>query len=731
MRMALHIKFRFELISGLVYFLLMSLSGNSNAQSWQWGTRGGSGNSALAGSFEKVLDLATDINGNVYVLGNAVSPGMDVGSQSLSGFGLQDAVFASFNCAGILRWSKAIGGPGNDVSGDFIYHVVRADKSGHVYVAGYVSSSLSVPSSIGGDTTLPLNYNKRLYIAQYDTSGNFNWLRMPQPDTMASAYSNRYQFMDMEVDAQGNVYWLGILNSGLLATGTNLAIPSRGIYILRYNEQGNFIGHVSLDITIDLTTVITARMVRDSTTGNFYIAGQYIGGLFNIGSQPVTNAAYVAAFNAQGQSLWKKENSTTINAGFVGRPALDNGGNLYLSGTSSHGDVFDGFSIINSISTVQSRLPFLTRINANGTTEWLRNGSVNSATYGSAIALAGSEVVLAGSYGATLIWPNEDSLVHAANEGYDVFVARFDMQSGALNMLDTLASSFGAHDHSSALATDLSGNIYMGGEFGSQLYIGPDTLLSVGGQSDFFIAKLGYPCGCVPPDADFSFTASSTSPQVNFLYTGSSNIDSLRWTFGDGNTSIASNPVHTYPGNGSYTACLEVYNACGMDSICQTVVVNCPAPLPAFSFSQNGFTVNLSYTGSAADSLHWDFGDGQGASGLNPVHSYSQQGSYTVCVTAFNGCGSEDTCETVTILSVGEPGGQSSFSVYPNPARDRVIVEGLNDRTEYKIINAVGLKVQAGSVEKGRSEINVEKLPGGIYVLVLEGLRAVQIGINR
>ena len=64
---------------------------------------------------------------------------------------------------------------------------------------------------------------------------------------------------------------------------------------------------------------------------------------------------------------------------------------------------------------------------------------------------------------------------------------------------------------------------------------------------------------------------------VGFTYTGTATgVDSLRWSFGDGNTSIASNPVHTYSVSGIYHVCVTAYNSCGADSACGNITVAVP-----------------------------------------------------------------------------------------------------------------------------------------------------------
>lgn len=50
--------------------------------------------------------------------------------------------------------------------------------------------------------------------------------------------------------------------------------------------------------------------------------------------------------------------------------------------------------------------------------------------------------------------------------------------------------------------------------------------------------------------------------------------DTWNWTFGDGGTSSSQNPNHTYTANGTYSVCLRVTNAGGVDSICKTVTIS-------------------------------------------------------------------------------------------------------------------------------------------------------------
>ncbi|MBL4703315.1 MAG: PKD domain-containing protein [Flavobacteriales bacterium] len=77
---------------------------------------------------------------------------------------------------------------------------------------------------------------------------------------------------------------------------------------------------------------------------------------------------------------------------------------------------------------------------------------------------------------------------------------------------------------------------------------------------------------CANPTASFSSTDSLLSVTFSDLTTTGGTITSWAWDFGDGNTSTVQNPSNTYAA-GTYTACLTVGDACGFDTICNSVTV--------------------------------------------------------------------------------------------------------------------------------------------------------------
>lgn len=77
------------------------------------------------------------------------------------------------------------------------------------------------------------------------------------------------------------------------------------------------------------------------------------------------------------------------------------------------------------------------------------------------------------------------------------------------------------------------------------------------------------PDSCFP---DFQFVTDTLSPFVQFKnYSAFANYS---WDFGDGNTSNAQSPSHTYNRNGTYQVCLTVITSVCNSQLCKTVVLN-------------------------------------------------------------------------------------------------------------------------------------------------------------
>lgn len=79
------------------------------------------------------------------------------------------------------------------------------------------------------------------------------------------------------------------------------------------------------------------------------------------------------------------------------------------------------------------------------------------------------------------------------------------------------------------------------------------------------------------------------------------------------------------------------------------VVVDCNLPVSNYSYTTNGLSVSLTNISTNATSYSWNFGNGQTSTNQNPSITFTTAGTYNVCLTATNSCGSTNYCQTVTV----------------------------------------------------------------------------------
>ncbi len=156
---------------------------------------------------------------------------------------------------------------------------------------------------------------------------------------------------------------------------------------------------------------------------------------------------------------------------------------------------------------------------------------------------------------------------------------------------------------------------------------------------------------------------------IQFDSSGSTgDIASYAWDFGDGTTSTEPNPTHTYQAPGTYTAQLTLTGQDSTTSV-STVDVAVDAPLQAVftanpSTAATGTTVQFNSGGSAGNitSYTWDFGDGTTSTDVNPTHTYTQPGQYTVLLVVSDGTTQSEATNPVTIT----PALQAAFVANPS-----------------------------------------------------------------
>lgn len=133
------------------------------------------------------------------------------------------------------------------------------------------------------------------------------------------------------------------------------------------------------------------------------------------------------------------------------------------------------------------------------------------------------------------------------------------------------------------------------------------------------------------------------------------------WDFGDGTTSAAASPTHTYTATGTYDVALTVTDANGcVSTITEPAFIEVePASVsftPSPATACTGQPVDFINTSTpSSGSWVWDFGDGSPTSPFfSPDHTYAAPGTYTVNLTGSFGSGCSGTA-TLNLNVVNPP----------------------------------------------------------------------------
>jgi gliding motility-associated-like protein len=223
-------------------------------------------------------------------------------------------------------------------------------------------------------------------------------------------------------------------------------------------------------------------------------------------------------------------------------------------------------------------------------------------------------------------------------------------------------------------------HIYSAGTYSLKLIV-----TSAEGCTDTVMAPNAIHVG-TKPNPTFSATPryACAFQQIFFSDLTSGPVDEWLWYFGDGGTSTDRNPIHLYQDTGYFSVTLIVKNNGCRDSIRINNYVYIKPPIAKFIDSSGcatRFSRKFIDKSIGALSWNWDFGDGTYSSEQNPVHSFSNPGTYTVRLTVKN-----DTCEHTTsrqILVIME---EADFV-----ASDTLVCKGIPVNFSTKNLNSINI----------------------------------------
>ncbi len=188
---------------------------------------------------------------------------------------------------------------------------------------------------------------------------------------------------------------------------------------------------------------------------------------------------------------------------------------------------------------------------------------------------------------------------------------------------------------------------------------------------------------------------------------------------------FSTNSTLTVDSGGVYSLTVTDTNGCFSTDSIQIGVI--PNPVSSFIYNSSNFDVGFINTSSNASNFSWNFGDGSYSNEANPIHSYSNLGTYIVMLISTSAnCGSSTFSDTLTLIStdISECYQPLTIHVFPNPAKGFVTIEinnSMNPNLKLSIINSLGQTLYSKNINVSHynEEINLSKFASGVYSIQL------------
>ncbi len=549
-----------------IIFPLWGLGGLAQPYQWQWAKAGGGENKLFAdytaggGIYddmiyhEEVVALKNTSDNHTYLLSHVGYGNTNYAGTSFTTYHKPLAIdnysnifLSKVDCEGNYLWHKVFGGGagennsrsmGIDTS-DNVYVAMRVWNRGyHDSLANIAGTAFALPVHFDTDSIMdhiPRNWggvtlpnvkspaHKKLALIKYNNQGQFQWLRMPQSDSLTLNTSNAFDY-GVTVEPNGTTHWLVGMGNGSHLDGTinisGLAQNEQQLYILKYDSNGNSLGYLPVPFRPNTERYHSKRInfIYDPLTQQYYFTSWRDTNDSDEFVTIINNQEYrssiLICFNSTGQVLWTKTANNTWSA-LVQGLLIDEQSNVYVSGIGTKKTIlpngsngpedgnFGGYQFNNQ----SGRQSFVIKFNAQGNLLWGSNadgifvpgsgGSISENTR--SMTINGDELAVGtGFYNNT--WGAFGITGQPVGSFTDPILIRLNKNTGVPVGGHRIQAPNGFREGLTAVETDKDGNYIVGGYMRTKLFadfngyvhpiVGQLNKAAWGDNTDFFIAKL-------------------------------------------------------------------------------------------------------------------------------------------------------------------------------------------------------------------------------------------------
>ena len=294
-------------------------------------------------SNEKIEDIATDQDGNIFVAGHFSNEIILGNGDTLRSPNDYDLFIAKFDKEGDLKWAEKF--QANSASH---FKNIAVDHLGNIYVAGNFTEAI-----VFQDSVLRSRDNFDAFIAKFNDEGKVEW-------TDVILGENADLVTAIAVDKLNNLIIAGSFQQDIVFDDSEegeasphvmLADDIYNIYFVKYSAKGQLLWYKEIDEELG------SEEAKDITTdiyGNIYLVGQYDHPVFETGRHDIPRLEasdnfnyFVAKFNNEGiqESAFRVSGSTSESRCYID---VDANNNTFIAAE------FDGQELLGDYS-IESR----------------------------------------------------------------------------------------------------------------------------------------------------------------------------------------------------------------------------------------------------------------------------------------------------------------------------------------------------------------------------------------
>ncbi|GAB3850188.1 hypothetical protein GCM10028822_15240 [Hymenobacter terrigena] len=394
-----------------ILLLALHLPAAAQAPAWQ-SARAIAAVTSAGGGLSLVSATAVDAVGNVYLAGRFTNT-VALGTTTLTSLGNTDVFVAKFNPAiNQFVWAQRAGSPGYEGA------TALAVSGTSVYVAGYFNS----PTADFGATTLTSTGTVDMFVAKLTDAGStssFAWAQR-------AGGSGRDYATALAVSGT-SVYVAGYFNSPTAGFGlaTLANAGDDDVFVAKLTDAG---GTSSFAWAQRAGGTGNDQATALAVSGNnVYMAGYFDGPTASFGTAMLANAgitgyfdSFVAKLTDAGSFVWTQQAGGTVND-FANALAVS-GTSVYVAGHFNSPTAGFGPVTLTTSGSTDVFVAKLTDAGSTGHFMWAQRAGDSGYEQGTALAVSGTSVYVAGSFSGFTASFGPTTLTGVG--GDDVFVAK-------------------------------------------------------------------------------------------------------------------------------------------------------------------------------------------------------------------------------------------------------------------------------------------------------------------